>query len=168
MSALNYLNGYPEEVRDRVRELIASGELGPFLLRKYPERHNIQTSKALNKYVTELKRSALRQSTPISKICYDNKIHVVNHALGLHTFVSRVQGSKLKAKHEVRIASMLKEAPLELLRMVVVHELAHLREKEHNKAFYKLCTHMEPDYHQLEFELRLYLIYFESEGSLYA
>ena len=41
--------------------------------------------------------------------------------------------------------------------MIVVHELAHLREKDHGKAFYQLCTHMEPDYHQLEFDVRLWL-----------
>jgi predicted metal-dependent hydrolase len=38
---------------------------------------------------------------------------------------------------------------LNLLRMIVVHELAHLKEKDHDKAFYQLCCHMEPDYHQL-------------------
>ena len=43
------------------------------------------------------------------------------------------------------------------LRMIVVHELAHLKEKEHNKAFYQLCCHMEPQYHQLEFDTRLWL-----------
>lgn len=41
--------------------------------------------------------------------------------------------------------------------MIVVHELAHLKEKEHNKAFYQLCCHMEPHYHQLEFDTRLWL-----------
>jgi len=41
--------------------------------------------------------------------------------------------------------------------MIVVHELAHLKERAHDKAFYALCTHMAPDYHQLEFDLRLYL-----------
>ncbi len=41
--------------------------------------------------------------------------------------------------------------------MIVVHELAHLREKDHNKAFYKLCQHMLPEYHQYEFDLRIYL-----------
>ncbi|WP_410733789.1 YgjP-like metallopeptidase domain-containing protein [Citrobacter portucalensis] len=25
--------------------------------------------------------------------------------------------------------------------MIVVHELAHLKEKEHDKAFYQLCCH---------------------------
>ena len=45
--------------------------------------------------------------------------------------------------------------------MLVVHELAHIKEKEHDKAFYQLCCHMEPDYHQLEFDARLYMIYLE-------
>ncbi|NCB61140.1 MAG: metal-dependent hydrolase, partial [Gammaproteobacteria bacterium] len=26
-----------------------------------------------------------------------------------------------------------------------------------DKAFYQLCTHMEPAYHQLEFDFRLYM-----------
>ena len=30
-------------------------------------------------------------------------------------------------------------------------------EKEHHKAFYQLCQHMESDYHQLELDLRLFL-----------
>jgi len=38
--------------------------------------------------------------------------------------------------------------------MIVVHEPAHLRHGEHDKAFYQLCRHMEPDYRQLEFDLR--------------
>ena len=42
--------------------------------------------------------------------------------------------------------------------------LAHLREREHDKAFYKLCTHMEPAYHQLEFEVRIYLTHLETTG----
>jgi len=43
------------------------------------------------------------------------------------------------------------------LKMIVVHELAHLKEREHDKAFYALCAHMEPAYHALEFDLRLWL-----------
>ncbi|HYM86983.1 MAG TPA: YgjP-like metallopeptidase domain-containing protein, partial [Pseudoxanthomonas sp.] len=80
---------------------------------------------------------------------------------GTHTTVSRVQGSKLKASREIRIASVFRDAPAEFLKMIVVHELAHLKENEHNKPFYQLCMHMAPDYHQLEFDLRLYLTHLE-------
>ena len=57
--------------------------------------------------------------------------------------------------------------PLPFLNMIVAHELAHLREKEHNKAFYKLCEHIEPDYPQLEFDVRVYLTYLDLGGKLY-
>jgi predicted metal-dependent hydrolase len=61
------------------------------------------------------------------------------------------------AEREIRVASLFKEAPAAFLRMIVVHELAHLKEREHDRAFYALCARMEPDYHQLEFDLRLWL-----------
>jgi predicted metal-dependent hydrolase len=57
--------------------------------------------------------------------------------------------------------------PEAFLKMIVVHELAHLKEKEHNKAFYQLCEHMLPEYHQLEFDTRVYLTQFDLGGSLY-
>jgi len=71
--------------------------------------------------------------------------------------VSRVQRGKLTAKAEIRFDTVFRSAPEPFLRMIVVHELAHLKEKEHNKAFYQLCCHMEPQYHQLEFDTRLWL-----------
>jgi predicted metal-dependent hydrolase len=49
--------------------------------------------------------------------------------------------------------------------MIAVHELAHVKEKEHDKAFYKLCCYMEPAYHQYEFDLRLYLTHIDLSGS---
>ena len=64
----------------------------------------------------------------------------------------------------IGVAAMFKQVPDEFLRMIVVHELAHLREKDHDKAFYKLCEHMEPQYHQYEFDVRLYLTYLEHAG----
>ena len=95
---------------------------------------------------------------------YDSKIHVVQHALGLHSTISRVQGSRLKTKREIRVSSVFRDAPPEFLRMIVVHELAHLKEPEHDKGFYQLCEHMEPDYHQLEFDVRMYLTHLEQTG----
>jgi len=154
---LKYLLGYPEHVLVQVRKVIDQGQLGEVLQRKYGNTHEVRTDKALYDYVLDLKARHMRSSEPVSKVAYDGKLKVIQHALGTHTAISRVQGGKLKAKREIRVASLFKDAPPEFLRMIVVHELAHLRQKDHDKAFYQLCTHMEPDYHQLEFDLRLYL-----------
>jgi UTP pyrophosphatase len=167
MRPLKYLAGYSPAITEPVQRLVDSGKLGEVLLKKYPASHDIRTDKALYVYVLNIKDQFLRQSYPLSKVIYDDKIDVLHNALGLHTFVSRVQGSNLKAKNEIRIGSVFKIAPLEFLRMIVVHELAHIREKQHNKAFYKLCQHMEPDYAQLEFDTRLYLTYLDFFGKLY-
>ena len=96
-----------------------------------------------------------------AKVVFDNRLQVIRHALGTHTQISRLQGAKLMAKREIRIASVFIDAPAAFLKMIVVHELAHLKEREHSKAFYQLCRHMEPDYVQLEFDLRLYLTQLE-------
>lgn len=167
MSSFKYLSGYSALITDQVRKLIDSDKLAEVLLKKYPNAHNIRTDKALYAYTVEMKNQFLRQSNPLSKVVYDDKIDVLHKALGLHSFVSRVQGSNLKSKNEIRIGSVFKTAPLEFLRMIVVHELAHLREKQHNKTFYKLCMYMEPGYHQLEFDMRLYLTYLDLGGKLY-
>lgn len=167
MHALKYFAGYPDTVTSQVGQLIAENRLGALLLKKYPVPHGIRTDRALYDFAVRIKNEFLRTAEPLSKVAYDGKINVIRHALGLHTFVSRVQGTKLKAKHEIRIAAVFKEAPLEFLTMIVVHELAHLKEREHTKAFYKLCEHMEPAYHQLEFDLRLYLTQLELAGGLY-
>ncbi|NUU66870.1 M48 family metallopeptidase [Enterobacteriaceae bacterium BIT-l23] len=157
MTKLTYLQGYPESLLAQVSTLLDRGKLGAMLQARYPQHHDVASDKALWDYVQQIKNRYLRSAPPISRVMYDNKIHVMKHALGLHSAISRVQGGKLKAKAEIRVATLFRNAPEPFLRMIVVHELAHLREKEHNKAFYQLCCHMEPQYHQLEFDTRLWL-----------
>ena len=164
---LRYIDGYNTTIKAQVKSLIDHGKLGAYLLSKYPKIHDYTTDKSLYSYVQELKNSHIRNASPISKVLYDTKIRDINAALGTHTFVSRVQGGKLKAKNEIRISHVFKKVPESFLRMIVTHELAHIKEKEHNKAFYKLCTHIEPAYHQFEFDLRLYLTYRDRFGALY-
>ncbi|WNC67675.1 M48 family metallopeptidase [Thalassotalea nanhaiensis] len=164
---LKYLSAYSTEVQAQVETLITEKRLANFLLNKYPKTHTIANDNQLREFVQELKNKYLKKSAPLSKVTFDNKIHVINNALGLHSYVTRVQGGKLKSKNEIRVAALFKKTPIEFLTMIVVHELAHLKEKEHNKAFYKLCLHMLPDYHQLEFELRLYLTQIEFIGDIY-
>ena len=128
---------------------------------RYAEAHVVRNDKALFRYAIELKERYMRKSDPLDKVVFDNKLHVMRDALGTHTAISRVQGSRLKASREIRIATVFRDAPAEFLRMIVVHELAHLKERAHDKAFYQLCTHMVSHYHQLEFDMRLYLTHLE-------
>lgn len=167
MSNLQYFSGYPDHIVARVKNLISENNLGTFLAERYPKPHAIRTESTLYKFTLAIKNRYLRSSPPISKVQYDGTIHLVHQALGTHTYISRIQGAKLKAKHEIRIASFFKYAPESMLRMIVVHELAHLKEKEHTRAFYQLCCHMEPNYAQLELHTRMFLAYKEMGGSLY-
>ncbi len=162
---LKYLQGYAPETLAQVGQLVSEQRLGAWLLQKHPSAHAVRTDHALFEYVQALKQSHLRGAEPLAKVAFDSKLQVVAHALGTHTTVSRVQGNKLKAKREIRIASLFKDAPAPFLKMIAVHELAHLKERAHDKAFYKLCNYMEPDYHQLEFEVRLYLTHLDLSGT---
>lgn len=159
MSSLKYLQGYQPSLQQQVQRLLDSNQLGAWLEQRYPkdDQHVIQTDAALYDYTQSLKQQHMRSSDPVSKVFFDTRMHVIDNALGQHQFVSRVQGNKLKRKNEIKVSALLKTLPEPLLRMVVVHELAHLREKDHNKAFYQLCQHIEADYHQLELDLRLFL-----------
>ncbi len=164
---LKYLQGYPDQILTQVQSLIERDKLKTYLHNKYPTPHTIRSDRALYEFAQELKNQYLKKASPLSKVIYDDKVNVMKDALGLHTTISRVQGSKLKTKKELRVSSIFKKAPDKFLRMIVVHELAHFKEKDHNKAFYKLCTYMEPDYHQLELDLRLYLTLLDRGEALY-
>lgn len=157
MSNLTYLQGYPEHLLSQVRTLINEQRLGDVLAKRYPGTHDYATDKALWQYTQDLKNQFLRNAPPINKVMYDNKIHVLKNALGLHTAVSRVQGGKLKAKsRDPRRYRVSQRAGT-----VFAHDrgarVGAPEGEEHNKAFYQLCCHMEPQYHQLEFDTRLWL-----------
>ncbi|MEO9101738.1 MAG: YgjP-like metallopeptidase domain-containing protein [Burkholderiaceae bacterium] len=157
MPPLKYLSGYSPDVLARVQALIDAGRLNSHLRERYPEPHTVRNEAALIDYVQSIKSRYLRSAPPVAKIAWDPRMQQLQQTLGTHTAISRVQGGRLKAKREIRIASLFKDAPAPFLKMIVVHELAHLKERAHDKAFYSLCTHMEPEYYQLEFDTRLWL-----------
>ena len=165
MNTLTYLQGYSSDILSQVDTLIAENRLRSVLEKRYPDLHQLRSDKALYDYTIALKNQYLKKSQPLNKVLYDDKITLKKQALGLHSYIAKNHGGKTKSKNEIRISSKLKQVPEPLLRMVVVHELAHLKEKDHNKAFYQLCCHMEGDYHQLEFDLRLWLTMLELENA---
>ncbi|WP_435979007.1 M48 metallopeptidase family protein [Psychrobacter sp. DM4] len=157
MTSLKYIAHYPEPIQNQASELISSGRLGAYIELRYPDTHQVQSDKALYQYVNDIKTEYMRKSGTLSQVRYDSKLSTLKNALGIHTYQSRVQGSKLKSHNGITVASLFKDAPPEFLQMIVVHELAHFKEKEHSKSFYQLCCHMEPNYHQFELDTRLWL-----------
>ena len=164
---LPYLAHYPTHLQNDIRQLVDANKLGDWLRARYSAVHNVANDNDLRDYTMSLKNQYLKKTPPLSKVIYDSKIHIVNHALGLHSYVSRVQGGKLKSKNELRVSTLFKNTPDAFLKMIVVHELAHLKEKQHNKAFYQLCQHMLPEYHQVEFDVRVYLTELEHTGLVF-
>lgn len=156
-SAPNYLAAYPAALAEKVQQLIDQRTLADHLLQKYPLAHSVRNDRALYEFVSEAKGRYLRNTGSLSRVAFDSTLHVERRALGMHTTISRVQGGGLKSKREIRVAAVFREMPVAFLQMIVVHELAHFKEPQHNKAFYQLCLYMEPDYHQFEFDLRAYL-----------
>ncbi|WP_368031052.1 YgjP-like metallopeptidase domain-containing protein [Arcobacter sp. s6] len=163
---MKYLSHYPKDLQDKIQVLINNDKLSSYIKNKYPNAHSYTNDKALYSYVMDYKNEYFKKHQ-VSKVMYDGKINVINNALGMHSIVSRVQGGKLKAKNEIRVASVFKNMPEEFLQMIVVHELAHFKEKDHDKAFYNLCTFIMPTYHQIEFDLRVYLMHIDLKGKLY-
>src|SRR5206468_6498624 len=122
-----------------VRDLVARGQLGDYLARRYPERHEVRSDGALYEHAMALKARYLRNAPLLSKVHYDNRLQIDQRALGTLTAVSRVQGGQLKAKKEIRVAALFKDAPADMLQMIVVPELAHPKVRDHDRAVYALC-----------------------------
>lgn len=154
-----YFQGYPPHIIEQVLQLFNGDRAAKYLKGKYPDAHSITSDKALYSYATELKKRYLKNALPFGRAAFKKQGDMVTNALGTHTF--RMQGKT--RKHDLAINSDLLRAPEPLLKALVVHELAHFKEKDHNKAFYQLCCHMEPQYHQLELDLRIFSV-LVSEG----
>lgn len=155
--------GGPAPALDGAARLLAEGRLAAALWQRHPARHDVTSEAALYDRVVALQRRHLRHAPTPQRVAWDPALRRAQQALGTHTAVSRVQGGRLKARREIRIASVFKQAPDALLRMIVAHEVAHLKEPAHDRAFYALCRHLEPDYVQLEFDTRLWLVALEHE-----
>jgi UTP pyrophosphatase len=138
LTDLKYLTHYAATLQTQVRALNSENRLDEVLKQRYPEANTVRTDKALQAYTLDLKSRFMKSAMTPSKVVFDNHLQVVKHAslgtLGTHTQVSRVHGGKLVAKREIRIASVFIDAPAAFLKMIVAHELAHLKEREHDKA----------------------------------
>lgn len=80
MATLNYLSGYAPELQEKIQQMIEQDSLRAFLQKKHPGTHNIRSDAALRDYTLALKNRFMKKSAPLSKVAYDNKIHVIHGA----------------------------------------------------------------------------------------
>lgn len=80
---------------------------------------------------------------------YPNKISYRNN---------KSRWGSCSSKNNISLNIQLMKLPLELIDYVVVHELAHIRHKNHQKNFYKEVQKVLPNYKQLDKTLKEYSI----------
>ncbi len=85
-----YFNGYPSTIVEQALQLISSNRLQRYLLKKYPEAHDITTDKLLYQYATELKKRYLKNAPPFGRAAFKKQGDMITNALGTHTY--RMQG----------------------------------------------------------------------------
>lgn len=65
---------------------------------------------------------------------------------GLHITAARTRFGSCSGKNSLSFSLYLMDYPPEAIEAVVVHELAHIRHKNHSPAFYAEVEHYLPDY----------------------
>lgn len=109
----------------------------PFLVKEavwnfYSERAEEEVEKLLNIYSKKF-----GVSTPVFKVKYQKK-----------------RWGSCSAKNVLRINFQLIMAPPKQLEYVVVHELCHVKEKNHSARFWKLVQELMPDYEKYRNSLK--------------
>jgi len=69
------------------------------------------------------------------------------------------QWGSCSAANRISLNTMLAKVPLELAEYVIVHELAHIKHKHHQAAFWELVASVMPDYRERRAELKRYTTY---------
>ncbi|MBU1668679.1 M48 family metallopeptidase [bacterium] len=67
------------------------------------------------------------------------------------------QWGSCSAKNHLSFNSHIVKLPLDVIQYIIIHELAHIRHKHHQKAFWKEVEHYCPNYKKCEQQLKEYL-----------
>jgi len=156
-----YLKGYSDTIIKSIEKLIDENKLGLYLKNKYININTFTKDKDLYLLAKEIKDKYIKNEKLPERIFYDNKIELKNQALGLHTYIPVKHGKKYKMQNEIKISSRFKTLPYEFMENILIHELCHLKEKEHNKAFYKLCKNIDERYFEIDLDIRIYLTFLD-------
>jgi predicted metal-dependent hydrolase len=90
--------------------------------------------------------------------------HIVQeYAQKMQLFPNKITFRKTKrqwgscsATNNISLNTMLAKLPIDVVKYVIVHVLAHIRHKNHQKVFWALVKRYMPNYKQLQNELKTY------------
>ena len=137
--------------RKRIEQLIAAKEGWIAAAQQRMQRRLQQHPPAAPERERELRRLAAERIPPL--------VERYARQLGLHPQRVRVTGARTRfgscsARDSLCFSFYLMEYPPEAVEYVVVHELCHIRHKNHGPAFYALVASVLPDYRQRQKLLR--------------
>jgi predicted metal-dependent hydrolase len=75
----------------------------------------------------------------------------------VHFRKTRRQWGSCSGKNVLNFNTMVMKLPPRVIEYVIVHELAHIRHKHHQKAFWELVAHYLPEYRTLIQALKTYM-----------
>lgn len=106
--------------------------------------------------ITPAEEQALRQK---AKVYLPERVAYYSAKMGLSPTGFRVTGAKTRlgscsGKDSLNFSFRLMVFPVEAIDYVVVHELAHIRHKNHGPDFYRLIEQYMPDYKERNAILR--------------
>ena len=73
---------------------------------------------------------------------------------GFRVTTAKTRYGSCSAKNSLCFSCFLMNSPEDAIELVVVHELCHIRVKNHGPAFYSLLEHYLPDYRERKQHLR--------------
>ncbi len=123
-------------------------KLSDSIVVRSPDPGNPDTvRKALEHWYREM---ALLEFPDRLDICYKSMQHLGIPMPGLKVRKMNARWGSCSTSSEICLNSMLIQKPLAAIDCVITHELCHLLEFSHNKAFYALLSSIMPDWKQRE------------------
>ena len=108
------------------------------------KQNNRQCAKELTtQQIAELKRQA-REVIPQKVEYYSNLMEL--YPTGVKITSAQRRFGSCNGKNSICFSYRLMQYPSEAIDYVVVHELAHIKHKDHSKNFYSLIAQYMPDY----------------------
>ena len=122
-----------------------------FLLNNTPDEESLK--KLLNDYYKKL---SLKHIAPIVDEC-SNKTNLYPQKVTYRSMKSR--WGSCSPSDNISLNTALAMLPRELIEYVIIHELSHIKHKNHSKNFWSLVERYIPKYKQHRKELRKYEIF---------